>query len=249
VSAAIIALTRLHECGRQILIDLFGPKVRDKLPEAIRWCQDACIGWDKPGWDPNAPRPPFIVVRTSVGDGIPIDMLPLLNFDRANSDDDYGTVAKLARSFLGFSAIVKRDIGVAPPASFVLENMPRLPIKLFIHRGLEGARREEMYFRQNNYIDIEPSWFGLDAPSDPQTFLQALASYLWEPAKGIRGNKRDPADQICHFACHCNAGDILAINYELLLQSGRIRGQQKFFWDYLEANCCALRCARSMIDA
>ena len=45
------------------------------------------------------------------------------------------------------------------------------------------------------------------------------------------------------------AAEVFVRSRLLLLQSGRIRGQQKFFWDYLEANCCALRCARSMIDA
>jgi hypothetical protein len=123
---------------------------------------------------------------------------------------------------LGYSAIVKRQLG-GPPSSLYLENIPRLPIKMFINRSLRGALREESHMRGNLGLDLEGSWPDRNAPSDRLLFMNQLASFLWDASQGFSGTSRDPPDQICHFSCHCDTlTNSLASNYTLWLQSGEI---------------------------
>jgi hypothetical protein len=229
VTQGVAALRELHETGRLMLIDLFGENVRWQLPEAIRLCREACPGWEMPGWCPGG-LPPMIVMTTAVGDGIPVNMLPLLKFDPTFTPEKYDLdlLGGLASSFIGFSAIVKRELGKGSPRSLRIENIPRLPIKMFIHRGLAGARREEVYLSNSDHIDLEGSWPDDNAPAEQAAFSRALASYLWEPAMGFSGKRRDPADQLCHFSCHCDTRQKrLPSNYQLSLQSGRLFRNQR----------------------
>ena len=114
---------------------------REKLPALIEMAQVACPGWSSAKWDIGPARPPLIIVETSVGDGIPVDMLPLFNFDPTPPVDDLARLGELACSFLGFSASVKRQIGNARPVLDKIENIPRLPLKMFTQRRLRGAQR------------------------------------------------------------------------------------------------------------
>ena len=141
----------LHEFGYYMMQELLGPTNRDVLPflsDVVRTaCTDPGSQWDNPRWNDEDPSFNLIVVKTSVENGIPIDMLPLLDFYPIFAiSDNLNDLGKLACSFLGFSAIVKRQMGNSIGTANVLENDPKLPLKMFIYRDLEGARQEEKIF-------------------------------------------------------------------------------------------------------
>jgi hypothetical protein len=226
---ALSAMAKLRRDMKFILIKLFGEAVRKQLPAAINLCNDLCLGWDKPGWDGNSILPNLIVVTAPVGHGIPIDLLPLFDVSSSEAGTTMTDLARLASSFIGFSTIVKREVGSPIPTSTNLENIPRLPLKMFINRSLNGAVREEAYLSKSVHLDVEQSWPDASAPLDAVAFCQSLAQYLWQPDKGFAGGVRNPPDQICHFSCHCDTTTSLAKDYALWLQSDRLfgRGKQK----------------------
>jgi hypothetical protein len=119
------ALRRLHSDGTLMLCALFGEAARTKLPDAIELCREACPGWSEPGWDPDSMAPNLILVTTSVGYGIPIDLLPLFGHFEAGPLTTMDDLRRLAAGFLGFSAVVKRELGVTIPDAMYLENIPR----------------------------------------------------------------------------------------------------------------------------
>jgi hypothetical protein len=229
---AVEALTQLHEGARQIVFKLFGPEAR-QLPAVTELCKNACPGWDQPGCDGDSAKRKLITVRAPIRYGIPIDILPLFIFSRLQLPT---TLEGLASCFLGYGAIVKRDLAGIPasmhleniPRPSSPENIPRLPLKLFINRSLSGALREEAYLSKSAHFDIERSWPDGRAPSNSAAFSQALAGYLWEPEQGFGGKSRNPPDQICHFSCHCDTlTTSLPKEYALWLQSGRLFGSGK----------------------
>jgi hypothetical protein len=213
------ALSDLHRRGRRILRDLFGAENMDKLKEASRICQEAFPAWDQPGWDPRPLPPRIFVVRTAVGDGIPVEMLPLFNLNDPKPAKDMKELGHIAASFLGFSAIVKRDVGAPPPGSMRLDNTRGLPIKMFIYRKLPGARDELRFFEDpKNGIDSS-AWPDGQAPGGSSEFCKALARHIWEPGKTFALEDRNPPYQVYHFSCHCDTTAASDEKYKLIFDS------------------------------
>jgi hypothetical protein len=219
------ALRQLQRRGRLTLNTLFGGQ-GDKLGRAIEMCQAACPDWEKPGWDESGLKPPVVVVRTKLGAGIPVELLPWLQLRQIDKVDSKDVLGQLAGSFLGFSAIVKRDIGVPVPDTLLLDNgpadqerPPRLPLKMFSYR-MPGSREEERFFASRTDIDFGRSWPDKSAPGSDEQFAQSLAEHLWHPARGFSGTRREPPDQIFHFSCHCDTSDRLNGRHTLTLNAG-----------------------------
>jgi hypothetical protein len=237
VGEAMVALREMQRFGCYVLLELMG-EGRAKLPKIVNLVRSACTGyapdakWTVPRWGAQVAPPQLIVFKTSVEDGIPVDILPLLDPYGETPDvpeisedlgsEDFRKLGPVACSFLGFSAIVKRDIGNALGTPRHLENIPRLPVKMFINRSLRGARQEETHLTNNADIDIDPGWPDDQIP--PQTdFAGVLATHLWEVGTRFGGSPRAISDQICHFACHSDTGvGRLPMNYEIGLQSRRL---------------------------
>ncbi|MBY5704138.1 hypothetical protein HFO38_15625 [Rhizobium leguminosarum] len=248
----IRALRELHDFGYLLLRTLIGEKDRPKLPELIKMTRTACTGnaaadsWPGPRWSELSPRPNLVVFKTQVEDGIPIDILPLLNedLDGLEAFDEFEQLGQLASCFLGFSAIVKRDIGKAIGVAPRLENVPQLPIKLFINRSLRGARQEEINFRTNENIDVAPGGWPNDHSVPQNGFAKKLAEHLLEGNTRFGAGPRQLADQICHFACHSDTSGLSSFDYEIGLQSRQLIGRRKVNIEKLTVALDKLRAKR-----
>jgi hypothetical protein len=235
VREGMVALCELQKLGYWVLLQLMGKDHREKLPKIVELARSACSGlgrndkWSAPKWGAKpARRPKLVVFKTSAKDGIPIDILPLLDPypDKSAISEELDQLGKLACCFLGFSAIVKREIGEATGNPRRLENIPKLPVKMFINRSLRGARQEEVTLR-NAHIDIDPGWPSDSNPSQAD-FADILATHLWEVGTRFGRTRGEFPDQICHFACHSNTDvNRLPMNYEIGLQGQRLMGERK----------------------
>jgi hypothetical protein len=252
---SITALYDLHKLGCNILEKLFGESSRRELPRLTQLVRKACTGparldaqWAYPRWNADAPPPSLIIVKSSLSSGIPIEILPMLDLDpdKPTGSDDFDELGKLACSFLGFSAIVKRQIGNSLVAAKPIENIPKLPLKLFINRGLRGARKEEFDLRDNAHIDADIGWPDEPIPSQAD-FPELLAKYLWEADTRFGRGPRDVPDQICHFSCHSNTGvKLRPDDYEIRLKSKQLSGQRTVTLEVL--NGALSRLARTNIN-
>jgi hypothetical protein len=226
---AIKALRRLKKRGRLILTDLFDSD-DGKLRQAEELCRRACPNWNQPGWSPNSLAPGTVEVGAAVGDGVPVEILPLFEFMDPERPPEMGAeeyISRLAGSLLGFSAIVKRQLGSDPPSLRPLENANGLPVRLFLNRRVPGAVPVEQYFRNQGKFSFGQAWPDSGAPSDLEEFANALAGHLWQPDKSFTGQPRDPPDQILHFHCHCDTRTQPSGQHALILHTGAIRGGER----------------------
>jgi hypothetical protein len=217
------ALRQLHQRGRQLLREMFGQNLRE-LNKATDLCRAACPNWRDPGWNPKSLAPPLIEVHSPWQDGIPIDMLPLLDHSRPGENVTMDELARLAGSFLGFSAVVQR--GLSPPREERLENTPRLPLRMFCHHGLSGVKSNREFFSDNvGHIEFAGLW---PASSIDGTPCQ-LAHRLWDHHERDTSSPDGwpPGDkpvQICYFMCHCDTNVPSPENYALRLSPAGILG-------------------------
>jgi hypothetical protein len=246
----MIALRKLQNFGYFLLLELLGEEHVQKLPRMTNLLRSACGHKTDPEWSPEPrwalqpPPPRLIKFVTSVGDGIPIDIIPFLDpYPNLNSVSDKLTdLGRLACSFLGFSAIVKRvtDDNKCIGICRHLENIPRLPIKMFINRSLKGSRKEERNFTDSkHHIDIAPGWPTKPTPTRA-AFPGLLAKHLWEIDTRF-GEAREVPDEICHFSCHSDTeANLLPRNYQIRLQSQRLGGRRKVTLEDLKTGLSAL---------
>lgn len=211
------ALLRLHFEGRQILYALFDDD-DEKLDEAAQMCRDACPNWQQPGWDPNSFAPQVIEVRTFVDYGLPIDLLPILHpFYKPKDTETMDDVARIAGTFLGFSAIVRRIFaGTGPGTRLHVENTGSFPLKMFWDGDLPGAKNARTFFEENNaHFDLKGGpWPNGAECSDANLFCEQAANYLGDSGTSFDSDARHRPDQLCYFFCHCdtsakNSGDYL----------------------------------------
>ena len=231
VRQSMLALRELQDFGFGLLLSLIGQKHREKVPQlvelAVKSIYGAGVKEPTPvlRWDAIDGRPPLIVFKTSVDDGIPIDVIPLLNlYDKPPLSDDFRDLGKYACSFLGFCGIVKREISDSLGPCRYLENVPQLPIKMFINRSLPGPRKEEKTLKENTRLHIEHGWPHGSEPSQAN-FAGELAKHLWEVKTRFGGPLRHHPDQICHFSCHSRTDiDRTPEEYEIALQGDQFLG-------------------------
>jgi hypothetical protein len=145
-------LLKLQRRGGLVLLELFKFDL-DGLVQTVNMCKRACPNWAQPGFDPASLSPALISVRTILGSGIPVEMLPL--FELETPEECKGDLGRIAASFLSFSAIVKRDIGVSPPDTDRLLATPRLPVKPFLYRRLPGIDEVNDFLQHSTLIDLD----------------------------------------------------------------------------------------------
>jgi hypothetical protein len=214
------ALRDLQKRGRLVLNSMFSESA-DGLDRITQMCQRAFPTWKTPGWDGQSLVPPLIVVRTNLAAGIPVEILPLFQRVTDIRVETAGDLAQLASSFLGFSAIVRRDIGSSPAAVKYLENEPKLPLRMFSYRRMSGARDDEGFFRKQSDVNFGSAWPDTTLPPNGDEFAKALARHLWDPGTNFDGTNRTPRDQIFHFSCHCNTTATLSGLHTMTLSSNR----------------------------
>jgi hypothetical protein len=243
---AIKALRRLRLRGALILNDLFGSE-DDALRKAEELCRRACPNWHKARQPETSLAPDMIEVDVVAGDGIPVEILPLFELFSTGKDLDEKIepdeqVYHLARSFLGFSAIVKRRLGPDPPRLRALDNPAGLPIRLFLHRRIPGAGPVEQYFCDPNVFRCGSPWPDPAAPSSLDQFTETLAGYLWRPEETFAGQPNHPPDQVFHFHCHCDTRHPLPARHELILDTGAfLNGERRVNLDSLRYALYRLR--------
>ncbi|MGK7871159.1 hypothetical protein [Falsiroseomonas sp. E2-1-a20] len=222
------ALKILYERGFRILLKLLGDD-SGAVREIVEICRDAWPGWATPAWAEDALAPPLITVAARVGDGIPVEILPLFDFsqlDRPESFDELNldALGEIACRFVGFSAIVqripwrarRRSPRTQPGSGRRLENLPRLPIANFYYRGLPGLARTEAFFAANSaHIALDPVWPDATCPTEAETLARELAVRIWERAG------KQPA-QLHHFYCHCETERAPAEAHTLRFHTGSI---------------------------
>jgi hypothetical protein len=229
---AIKALETLRSYGYMVLKDLLGQH-HGKIPALMNLANRSIYGTDiQPEpilrWSPSDNKPKLIVFQTDAEDGIPIDIIPLLKpYSAPPAADPRDLLGRYACSFLGFSAIVKREMADFITPCRYLENAHGLPMKMFINRSLPGSRQEEARFKTTPHLHVEGGWpHRGDAPAQ-EDFPKLLASHLWEVNTRYGGPIHHHPDQICHFSCHSQTGgDRLPNDYEITLQSNRTRGRR-----------------------
>jgi hypothetical protein len=216
------AMLDLHRRGRLLLLRLFNQNRDGKLGQAIELCRRACPTWRRPHWDADPRRPSTVTIRTDIGYGIPIELLPLFEFkpkpiQRGIINDEI-SLGQVAKSFLGFSAIVKRVIDdKTPPIARRLRNNPTLPLKLFQHPNLGGAGDEAKFFSNKAYFDLDGPWPNGPLPESQSDFAAMVAHQLWDPMVRFDEGKRQDPVQVLHFACHCDASADHPENYKIEL--------------------------------
>jgi hypothetical protein len=222
IRRVVDAMLRLQARGRSIVLDLFKGATEARR-KTLNLCRDACPFWNVPAYDPAARPPSLIIVRTSLGSGIPVEMLPLVEWRTpVNCEND---LPRVAASFLGFSAIVKRQAGgLIPGENLRLENDPKLPIRMFISRDLGGAIGDDDYLRKNPYVEVEAAWPS-DKRLDTSEFCAVLARHLWRCDRTIGGHIRKPPIQICHLSCHCDTTKPYSGKFTLSFSVGPLRGK------------------------
>lgn len=201
------AVRILYDVGDKISWDLFGEEGSRSLTEI---CYPLFIA-SKRG------EPRLVEVDAPLEMQLPIEYLPLCG--SKGPPDSITTREELEealRSFIGFSAITKRIVAGPVSNADALENVPRLPLKLFHHGGLDGAKLEAAFFQNNSHsVDLEGPW-----PSEAVTLEEcrsAVATHLFYPARSFCGQTRSIRDQIQHFSCHCQTTDTVTSAYYIKL--------------------------------
>jgi hypothetical protein len=192
----------LHRRGALLFIDLFGGPLAPMIATEFATILAAAR---------KAKRYAVIDLNVPAPDCLPLEFLPVLNLRPPGRIKGKRDLEVTAASFLGFSAVVRREFppwqsGKGGPASQtgqvpVIENDPKLPLKLFHCAALPGAASEADYFR------TAKAHFELDGPwpagrINPRSAVVKLARCMWNPWQPFRGKCRNRPDQIHHFACH-----------------------------------------------
>jgi hypothetical protein len=164
---------------------------------------------------------PFVQV-VGQREAFPFEMLPAFNFgglEPLRTDLD---LARAAARFLGFTAVVQRDLSQSVQTGGVLLNDPWLPIQFGRHRGV--GRDEESFLRRlDPYVEIDGPWPDSDRDDAKEMLLEAL--YYPARQRLDRAAPRSPSVQVQHFACHCDTTATFDRDYEIVLttSSGKKR--------------------------
>ena len=126
----------------------------------------------------------------------------------------------MAARFLGFSTISHRVLIVGEEKDkdededeeaestspvlpdLVLDNVPKLKVRLFQHAGLDGTKDELEFFSGSSWAELRGPWPG--ELLDPAQFTDGLAGQLWKARVSASEIDEEVSDQIQHFSCHCN---------------------------------------------
>jgi CHAT domain len=190
---------------REACLSLEGRLLLNRVKQIRDLFEFACPHWDDPQCEPKC-----VSLRARcIDDFVPIEFLPVFWTAPSRSISDTYGLEKACRGFLGFSAVVSRELLISkPPYDPWLQNSHRLPIKFFGNKAIEGAVREYTFFRKNQaHIEVDGPWQYGDRGESTDAFVRNTTSNLWSHTSYCDGTSRQPADQIVHFSCHCATSD------------------------------------------
>ncbi|GII23852.1 hypothetical protein Pme01_34490 [Planosporangium mesophilum] len=201
-------LADIAEAGQVFL----GYALRDPLADVnnlASFLRAAC-----PTWRNGQARVPLIHAVAEPDDYFPWELLPLFEPSATVEVRDQPGLEDAARVFPGFATVVERSTPDRVPDGLLLNGWNRLPVRVIYDANLDGAHAEVGFFRGRGRL------FRLEGPYPrdvTDTGAPTLAQQLCDPALGVDGARRSYADQIVHFACHCEAdgGDTATFAYRL----------------------------------
>jgi hypothetical protein len=212
------ALQQLYETGLLVLQKLVNDDL-DVLPALSRLVRGA-LGRGQLGG-----RTPWVHVTTPDNDpiahSIPFELLPFMANGRPRSvAQDDSRLGEALDGFLGFATVVARDQGDLFDGSMIARHENRLPVKLFHNVSLGNAKTEMEFFTTRQDFDVDGPW--PVAGLTPEVFLETMQAQIFDPSKRIDGSARPLADQIQHFACHCETfGDADSYRFILAADPGQ----------------------------
>jgi CHAT domain len=194
----------LNQIG-QWLLAAFLRRGRTRDPGIQELCRAALLEW------PRDVHPPIVEVTGDTDTIFPVEFLPLFAEESGRTIETNEDLRAVAEGFAGFAGVVYRTLAthscrkVDPSAQELLLNGKKLPVKLFYHARLVGAQKEAQFLgslRAAGLVDLEGPW--PDDSLTEESVLQTLNKNLNDPALSLKGIRRPFADQVQHFACHCD---------------------------------------------
>jgi len=189
------AFETLRKRSNLLLRDLFG---RDQVVEVQKLLSKAFAPARA------SDRFAFVEVTAPDFDTAPLEFLRIRHELRPTKIEGKDSLIATAREFVGFSAIVKRNLlgtSVFDECVPIIENNPRLPLKFFWDSGLDGAKSEWDFFKKYSAVfDVDGPWPDCELSSEEAN--RTVAKHLWDPQLKFDGTTRACQDEILHFACH-----------------------------------------------
>lgn len=202
------AFKNLHKIGSEISNNLFGIR-RSEVQDYIL---SACPSWKLSGSDNF--NPPIIEISSSLPYSLPFEFIPLFDAGEPPEIKDFTDIQSVASRFLGFSTVVSRRPKNIDNFNVILnaniKNRPKLKLRFFRHAGLSGVKIEEIFFKNQKWIDFHGPW-----PHNKfyhEDFVRKLANQLYN---GYEDPNEEGVDQIQHFSCHCSTKSSNSSDYTL----------------------------------
>lgn len=195
------ALRKLYHAGKMVLYGLLGNDVLNSAGELRSLVADSLESARRNGGTP------WVHVATADNDhiahAIPFELIPFTASGPPPSvAEDESRLASVLDGFLGFTTVVRRDLGDLYDGGMIARHEARVALKLFQNLSLANAQAEADYFLQRAEFDVDGPW-PVD-PLAPQAFTNELQRHIFDPWARLDGTVRAAPDQIQHFVCHCD---------------------------------------------
>jgi hypothetical protein len=205
INAAADAILQLHAVGADLMGDLFGIRKAN----VKKFMTSAFKDWRINQREVN--RRPKIEIISSLDNYIPFEFYPLFETLKPEPIKNLDDLIMVASRFLGFSSIINRSFH--PPNSGtrrllcngIIDNIPKLRVRLFKNHRLKGLREEERFLSTANNVDFYDQWPG-KIPSS-SAYMDELSQYLWYAAGTTESDNTKSKvllDHIHYFSCHIN---------------------------------------------
>ncbi len=200
----IRAMRVLYETG-QWLLATFLRRGRRRNPGIQELCREALLEW------PRSVYPPVVEVTGDTEAIFPVEFLPLFAEGPCPAIETEEDLRLAAEGYAGFASVVYRTLAISScrkghvSTDELLLNGRELPVKFFYHAKLVGAQKEAQFLnslKAAGLVDLEGPW--PDGSVADEGMLQTLHTNLNDPTLSLTGKHRTFADQIQHFACHCD---------------------------------------------
>lgn len=148
----------------------------------------------------------------------PLEFLPVfpLRWDSADRVTTRADLARVAQTFLGFGAVVRRTTLTTLSQTTVFDVDGVVPIRLFRDAHMEGAAYEERYLRDRQDVELRGPWPGPGVPQGSGSTL--LSAFIFDPARA-RDLGEVGEDCVHHFACHFYVAAGQASESQLLVRA------------------------------
>ena len=179
------------------------------MPEDIQdvqqFCRDACR------WDQELAEPPRVEIVVDDVAIIPFEFIPIFRRKGLNITDA-ASFQQEARSYLGFTSVIKRTIRSAPEQTSRLVGDPDLRARIFQYAGLNAISEVSPVLQKSKTI------------RNPVFPTRILLQDNFESETGDL--LRTATDHIFYFGCHCDTTDSDAFSHYFLLSADGVHEQK-----------------------